>query len=34
MGESGNYWRRMRRPVLFATYLLATQLVMADPMGG
>ena len=34
MGESGNYWRRMRRPVLFATYLLASQLVMANPMGG
>lgn len=32
MGESGNYWRRMRRPVLFATCLLASQLVMANPM--
>lgn len=34
MGESGKSWRRVRRPVLFATYLLASQLVMANPMGG
>ncbi len=34
MEESRNYGRCMRRPALFATCLLATQLVMANPTGG
>ena len=34
MREDKHVWRALKRPMLFACYLFAAQLVAASPMGG
>lgn len=34
MREDRHLWRAMKRPLLFACYLFAAQMVVANPVGG